>query len=125
MAGFPTETRAEFQATLDLLERHRAAISAVHRGPFVLERGSPVADHPEKFRITRCWPAGELPLCGWLNFECAGGMTPDESQQVLAEALPALRSFNFFSTHLGNFRDHALLIYRHFDSLQDERAAVG
>ena len=115
MAGFPTETRTEFQATLDLLERHRAAISAVHRGPFVLERESPVAEHPEKFQITRCWPAGELPLYGWLHYECAAGMNRHEAEQALGEALPSLRSFNSFSTHLGNFRDHALLIYRHLD----------
>jgi hypothetical protein len=115
MAGFPTETRAEFQATLNLLERHRPAIAAVHRGPFVLERGSPVAEHPEKFQITRCWPAGELPLCGWLHYECAAGMNRQEAAQALGEALPSLRSFNSFSTHLGNFRDHALLIYHHFN----------
>jgi radical SAM superfamily enzyme YgiQ (UPF0313 family) len=111
MAGFPTETREEFHATMDLLARHRSAISAVHRGLFHLEEGSPVFDHPEKFSIARTWPAGEPPLRSWYEFECSRGMNKQEATHAFTQALPLMRSFNPFSTHLGSFRDHAILVY--------------
>ncbi len=110
MFGFPTETRQEFQATLDLLARHKQAISMVHRGLFQLESGSPVFEHPEKFSITRCAPTA-VPLL--YQFECASGMNRQEVRQAFAENISFLRKFGSDFTEFGDFRfrDHALLIY--------------
>ena len=92
---------------MDLLARHRGAIAGVHRGLFHLEAGSPVFDCPEKFSIARAWSAGGPPLQNWYEFQCSRGMTKPEACQAFAQALPLMRSFNPFSTHLSYFRDHA------------------
>ncbi len=115
MVGFPTETRQEFQATLDLLDRHKAVIASVHRGIFYLEKGSRVFDCPEKYAIRRVWPAGQPPLQTWYEFDCSAGMSREEVIQAFTQALPLLRSFSFFATHLSSFRDHALVIYSQLD----------
>ena len=110
MFGFPTETQWEMQATLDLLARHKPAIAMVHRGLFGLEMGTPAFDHPEKFSITRTWPA-DTP--GLYRFECSSGMTRQEAQQNFSQNIMFLRSFANPLPELGDFRfrDHLLLIY--------------
>ena len=113
MPGFPTETAAELQETLDLLARHKQALAAVHHGLFMLEKDSPVYDHPEKFSITRSWPAGQTPDRDWCEFECAAGMTRKEAEQAFAKATPFFNSFHHYSPRLSYLRDHALLIYSH------------
>ena len=110
MFGFPTETKWEMQATLDLLARHKAAIAMVHRGPFQLEPNTPAFDHPDKFSITRAWPAETL---GVYRFECSSGMTRPEVQEAFKQNIPFLRSFGSPVPELGDFRfrDHLLLLY--------------
>lgn len=111
MAGFPSETAAEFQSSLDFLRDNRSAIACVHRGIFHLEYGSLVFDNPNHFGITRHWPAPDAMLQGWYEFECSSGMGRQEVKKRFSDALPMLRDFNPYSRFLGNFRDHALLIY--------------
>jgi anaerobic magnesium-protoporphyrin IX monomethyl ester cyclase len=115
ISGFPTETRAEFQVTLDFLARHKADIASVHRGPFQLEKDSLVFDHPERFAISRSWlrPGG-----GVYDFECASGMTQQQARQALGENMLFLRSFANSAPQQGDFRfrDHALLLYSRQDA---------
>jgi hypothetical protein len=110
MFGFPTETKWEMQATLDLLGRHKTAIAMVHRGLFQLEPATPVFDNPARFSITRTWPA-ETP--GLYRFECSSGMSRQEVQEAFARNIPFLRSFGSPLPELGDFRfrDHLLLLY--------------
>jgi radical SAM superfamily enzyme YgiQ (UPF0313 family) len=111
MPGFPTETREEFQETLDLLARHKQAVAAVHRSLFSLEKDSPVYDNPAKYSITRSWPAGQTPDSDACEFECSSGMTRQEAQQAFAQATPFFRGFYHYSTYLSYLRDHAILVY--------------
>lgn len=113
MAGFPTETADEFQQTLDFLQSNRTNIAAVHKGIFHLEHGSPVFENPTQYQITNYWPAGDSLMQGWYEFECSCGMSRQEVRDRFNAALPMLRDFNPYSRFLGNFRDHALLIYSH------------
>jgi len=111
MAGFPTETRSEFMETIRFLDENRDVIHAVHRGVFHLMKGSPVFNEPEKFSITRTWPVEEYLIRGWHEFDCAQGMGREECRAVFSQVMPFLRAFNPYSIRLGNYRDHALLIY--------------
>jgi len=110
MFGFPTETRQEFQLTLDLLSRHKAAISHVHRGLFQLEKNSPVFDDPARYSISRLSPS---PTPGLYHFECSVGMSRREVQDAFAKSILFLRGFSSDWPVLGDFwsRDHLLLIY--------------
>ncbi len=110
MCGFPTETRQEFQSTLDLLERHRAHISGVYRGMFELEAQAPIFKNPEKFSISRIRPKTTALL---YDFDCATGMSRQQARQALTDAGPFLRSFSPASSQTWDFRfrDHVLLMY--------------
>lgn len=57
MIGYPTETREDFQQTLDLLRRYQkyvagGHISGVNLGQtFIIEEGAPIFYHPEKLKL--------------------------------------------------------------------------
>ncbi len=112
ICGFPTETREELQATVDLLGRHRSSVAHVHKSTFVLERDTPIFDDPAKYYITRHWPLKGSSVFG---YECSTGMTREEALDAFDQVLPELRSFDNATTELPDFRsrDHLLLLYGH------------
>lgn len=111
ICGFPTETPEEFSATLDFLATNQENISAIHRGTFSLEQGSPIAKDLKKFSIEETWVRHHTPLGGRLGYRCASGMSMEQAETVFRTALPFFRRFNPHAQMLANFRDHALLVY--------------
>jgi len=111
ICGFPTETKEEWMETLRFLQKNGGAISSIHRSPFSLEKDSPIYKAPEKFSITKVWSLGDTITDGRFRFECSSGMTRDEMNDIFMKSMPFLRAFNVYSPRLGNFRDHALLLY--------------
>jgi hypothetical protein len=111
ICGFPTETEAEFAQTIKFLEDHKDYIYAVHRGTFSLEPESPIFEHQERFGITRSWMVKDTPTGGRWGYEVSSGMSQQQAAQAFVAVLPFLRVFNPYARYLGNYRDHALLIY--------------
>ncbi len=111
ICGFPTETPLELAETVKFLMELRGSIHGVHRGPFVLQKDTPIYDAPEKYAITRVGVAGEDVLGGRCDFEVASGMTPTEAREIFNSLQPVFRAFSPYAPHLPNFRDHALLVY--------------
>lgn len=124
ICGFPTETRAEFRDTLDFLRTHAEHIHVVHRSLFSLEVGSPIYASPEKFGIVDTWKIADTPLGPRLGYRTSSGMTMEEARTAFQEALPFLRNFNPFGRYLGNYRDHALLVYAHAQDADQPRRFV-
>jgi hypothetical protein len=111
ICGFPTETEDEFAQTIKFLEDHRDYIYAVHRGTFGLEPESPIFEQPEKFGIMRKWMIRDTSTGGRWGYEVSSGMSQQRAAEVFASVLPFLRVFSPYARYLGNYRDHALLIY--------------
>ncbi len=119
IVGFPTETREELKMTLDFLEAHKAAISYIHRGTFVLGENSKVYDSPGDYSITKIWKKSDQYLQASHGYTCSCGMSEEEAKDAFVKVLPYFRAFNPYSFQLGNFRDHALLIYSRLGSSLD------
>jgi hypothetical protein len=111
ICGFPTETEAEYSQTIRFLDENKEYIAAVHRGPFSLERESPIFEEQGRFGITRSWLIRDTPGGGRWAYEVSSGMSMQRVREVFAASLPFLRNFNPYARYLANFRDHALLIY--------------
>jgi hypothetical protein len=111
ICGFPTETESEYAQTLKFLEDHKDYIYTVHRGVFGLEPESPIFEHAERFGITRKWMIKDSPTGGRWGYEVSSGMSQRRAVDVFTASLPLLREFNPYARFLGNYRDHALLIY--------------
>jgi hypothetical protein len=120
--GFPTETREEAVETLQFLHDNRDVIHEVLRGTFVLDRGSPIFDNPKAFSITKMEPVGSYPRMDQFNYKVSTGMSAGEAKALLNEAIPYLRCFNVFTSHLGKNREHSCLIYSRLEGRLDPSA---
>lgn len=114
--GFPTETREELKQTLDFLYELKDHIHAVHKGAFLLKTGSTVYEHPEKFGITKIYPANS-PMES-VKFDVSEGIKQDELQAYVAfYGKNYFKHFNYFSDYLVINRNHALYLYSNSDKL--------
>jgi hypothetical protein len=89
MVGFPTETREEARATLDVLLAHKHAVREVSLQTFHIDEIAETYHRPEVFGI-RILPAdGDLSL--YHDYEAASGMTQGEAAAMFEEIMTALR----------------------------------
>jgi radical SAM superfamily enzyme YgiQ (UPF0313 family) len=122
ICGFPTETREEFQDTLDFLRDNAENIHVVHRSLFALEIGSPIYKDLETFGVTETWVLQETPLGPRLGYRTSSGMTMEEARAAFREALTFVKGFSPYARYLGNYRDHALLVYKRVQAARDVKA---
>ena len=111
IVGFPTETLGELQQTVDFLDQHKDVISMVHRGTFALEADTRIFDEPAKFSILRTWKQSDGIVPRPFGYECSQGLSREQAGKAFEHLLPFFRAFNPFAPNLGNYRDHALLVY--------------
>lgn len=99
--GFPTETMAEAQETVNFLYAHQAAVHSAGFGAFVLERYSPAHLDPTRFGIKRVIEKPERDLAIYFDYELQSGVDESMARTLadrLLEALPGKR-FGQYYTH--------------------------
>lgn len=107
MAGFPTETEAEFRETLKFIDDNRDDIHTVHKSVFALRKGSIVYNNPKKFGITNIREAA-----GKYEYEVSTGMSYEEAKKVKNYYHEQfIQHANYFSPFSALLRDHALFHY--------------
>ena len=79
--GFPTETVDDAILTVKMLVENKDVIDSYGRSVYTMGRHSKLADEPEKYGITKIFPAEEE-FSPNINFECIG-MTHNELKYVL------------------------------------------
>lgn len=110
--GFPSETEEDLNDTLRFLYVHREEVGLILKGEFILNKGTPIHERPEKFGITGLADAGRDKL----SYEVASGIGDADKDRVSAHYTRTFFSrFPRFSLTFAAFRDHALLIYAHPD----------
>lgn len=84
--GFPTETEAEAQATIDLIRHHTDIIHAYGRSVFTLGKHSPLMKDPAQVGIL-CVVEDTEDLSTNLTYEVASGLRADDLAKVSARCL--------------------------------------
>jgi len=80
--GFPTETRAEAQETIDFLRNNLQSIHSFGPGVFLLNRDSSCYQFPEKFSIEKIIEDPDRNIAMNLNFIAKKGMTREEAAEM-------------------------------------------
>jgi anaerobic magnesium-protoporphyrin IX monomethyl ester cyclase len=83
--GFPTETRAEAQETIDFLLSKKHIIRSFSLDSFILAKGAPVAKFPERYGISEIdsGPANDFNFA--YNYKVSSGMTSSEALNLVIE----------------------------------------
>lgn len=112
MVGYPGEGLDELADTIRFLHDNHAAIDQTQSGTFMLEKGTPLYRHPSQFNIGKIRDRRAYGGCLLVPFETTSGLQPPQAvvaEKTMRRAL--FRQFNPFSYLLGDFRDHALIVY--------------
>jgi len=97
--GFPTETMAEAQDTIDFIRAHRDALHSASPGEFVMERYSPVHQDPARFGVRQILEPPERDLAVYFDYEPEAGIdaaTACEIVKRLSEEFPPKRFFQYY-----------------------------
>ncbi len=107
--GFPTETKAEWQSTLDFLESCRESVHALSRSRFILLEGSDAFLNPERYGVKRIIDRPQRdPVSIAYDYQVSEGLTQEEVAVMFHESLARLSGIGR-SPWFGQFRDHMLL----------------
>ena len=107
--GFPTETKAEWQSTLDFLESCRESVHALSRSRFILLDGSDAFVNPKRYGIKRIIDRPQRdPVSIAYDYQVSEGLTKEEAEVMFQESLARLSGIGR-SPWFGQFRDHMLL----------------
>ncbi|MBW1670114.1 MAG: radical SAM protein [Deltaproteobacteria bacterium] len=108
MFGFPTETEAEFNETLNFLDKNKDYIHALSKGKFVLSEGSLIQKKPDKFAITEIREAAESRVYNRVfDYQVSKGLGPREVSALYEKDIKHLESIGF-SPRFGAYREHLL-----------------
>jgi hypothetical protein len=80
--GFPTESRAEVQETIDFLISNKDIIRSFNIGSFVLYKGAPIMKCPQEYGISSidCGQNADFNLA--YNYTVSSGLTCTEAQEL-------------------------------------------
>jgi hypothetical protein len=98
--GFPTETMADAQDTVNFVYAHGAALHSASPGEFVLERDSPVHREPGKFGVRRIIQRPEQDLAIYFGYELESGLDEAMAQTVverLTDVLPTKQNGQYYA----------------------------
>jgi len=107
--GFPTESREEWEQTVEFVATHRECIDAVSKSRFVLLAGSRVLRDPASFGIVRILDRPDRdPVSVAYDYEVSRGLSGEEVDRAYGN-LSSIPGMDGRSPFFGIFRDHFLL----------------
>jgi len=98
--GFPTETMADAQDTVNFVYAHGDAIHSASPGEFVLERYSPVHQRPAEFGVRRIIGRPEQDLAIYFDYELESGLDEQMAKTItgrLLDVLPGKRFGQYYA----------------------------
>jgi hypothetical protein len=80
--GFPTETRAEAQETIDFLISNKDIIHSFNINSFVLDKKAPMINCPEQYSISNIDKTPEADFDLAYDYTVSSGLTPGEALEL-------------------------------------------
>jgi hypothetical protein len=97
--GFPSETIADAQETVDFVYAHQDAIHSASPGAFLLERYAPAHRYPQRFGILHIHTDPRRDLAIYFDYESETGLDERTANQLvdgLIERLPDKRYGQYY-----------------------------
>ena len=124
MFGFPTETEAEFNETLNFLRKNQDYIHALSKGKFVLSEGSLIQRKPEKFAITEIREAAESRVYKRVfDYQVSKGLGPEEVSALYEKNIRHLKSIGF-TPRFGAYREHLIAYAASYQKKRQNREFI-
>ncbi len=108
MAGFPTETREEFQETLQFVRENSDNIDLISTSTFGLQMGSRVMDSPERFGISDITFSKRTILSDSISYTAGIGMSQAEAESLRKKHIKSLRKIDKIPEIINASREQAL-----------------
>lgn len=121
--GFPTETRAEAQETMDFILHNKKIIRSVAFGSFQLTKHSRVHENPASFGVNKVIQNDSIDLSLWYEHEVSRGMSRKETDALIQEFYNKL-SFNYQDLPIWSNldREHLFLYISHYKRAKNKVA---
>jgi anaerobic magnesium-protoporphyrin IX monomethyl ester cyclase len=123
--GFPTETRAEAQETIDFLLSNKNIIHSFNIDTFILLKGSPMMKCPERYGISGIDAGPDTDFSLAYNYTVSSGLTSSEALELSIVSRERIareyKSKKFFKL---NLQDDILLYLSHFERSDPSLSSV-
>jgi radical SAM superfamily enzyme YgiQ (UPF0313 family) len=88
--GFPGETLADAQETVNFLYAHKYNLNSAALGTFLMERYSPAHRFPESYKVKRIIEEPEKDLAIYFDYEVESGMNNDMAEKIASRFMDTL-----------------------------------
>jgi len=111
--GFPTETMADAQETVDFVYAHKDSIHSASPGVFLLERYSPVHADPARFGVKRIVHRPERDLAIYSDYELESGLDGRAAHTIVERLLDVLPTKRYGQYYLHDVNRLLYASYLH------------
>ncbi len=104
--GFPGETMADAQQTVNFIYEHQGAIHSGSPGAFLLERYSPVYRDPRRYGVRRIETVAERDLAIYFEYQLERGLDEEIANRLadrLVDQLPVKRNGMYYINDVYRF----------------------
>lgn len=104
--GFPGETLADAQETVNFLFEHKPYIHSAAMGTFLMERYSPAHRFPERFGVSKILEEADKDLAIYFNYEVSEGIDNDLAERIadrFIDTLPTKSHPQFYANDVYRF----------------------
>ncbi len=113
--GFPTETPAEAEETIDFILQNKKIISSMSFGSFQLTKHSKVFENPASFNVSKIIQNDDTDLSLWYEHETNRDMSKKETDELIQEFYYKLSlQYRDFPIWSNLDREHLFLYISHY-----------
>ncbi|MBI5798246.1 radical SAM protein [Candidatus Woesearchaeota archaeon] len=107
--AFPTETKEEFLASIDFLEKNKKNIDLVSTSVFGLQRGAKVYDDPQAYGILAVSERERTLLPGVISYTVEKGLDNEEARILLKNHVKQIKRLEKLPHVFNYFKEQTLL----------------